>query len=169
MWSVFNCDDCESTTVLCIPHPWGVWQNGIFYQFFSFISSVKRTHCSLRFDHVVWPLAATAVFHGIPGLLVEDDAEEEDKGTLWGGQKREGKGLGKPKNSKPDRSILQGKWRAHLQTVESSEQVVEDDDVAVYGEESQKTCDWNQEEDATCCLQAWAAEYGSHETEVTGK
>lgn len=70
---------------------------------------MKRTHCSLRLDHVVWPLAAAAVFHGIPGLLVEDNAEEEDKGTLEGGQKREGKGLGKQKNSKPDRSILQGK------------------------------------------------------------
>lgn len=56
-----------------------------------------KTHCSLRLDHVVWPLAAAAVFHGIPGLLVEDDAEEEDKGTLEGGQKREGKGLEKTK------------------------------------------------------------------------
>lgn len=71
---------------------------------------MKRTHCSLRFDHVVWALAAAAVFHGIPGLLVEDDAEEEDKGTLEGGQKRKRRVLGKQKNkkSKPDRSILWG-------------------------------------------------------------
>lgn len=82
-----------------------------FISFLFYIYLVKRTHCSLRFGQVVRTLAAAAVFHGIPGLLVEDDAEEEDKGTLEGGQKRRRRVLGKQKNtkSKPDRSILQGK------------------------------------------------------------
>lgn len=42
---------------------------------------------------------------------------------------------------------------------------MEDDHVAVDGEERQKTSDWNQEENATCSLQAWAAE--SHEKLVS--
>lgn len=54
---------------------------------------------------------------------------------------------------------------AHLQTVEPSQQVVEDDHVAVDREERQKTSDWNQEENATWGLQARAAEYESHEGE----
>lgn len=53
---------------------------------------------------------------------------------------------------------------AHLNTVEPSEQVVEDDHVAVDGEEREETCDWNQEENATWGLQARAAE--SHEKVV---
>lgn len=56
---------------------------------------------------------------------------------------------------------LGGKWMAHLHTVEASEQVVEDDHVAVDGEERQETRDGNQEEHASCRLQAGAA--GSHE------
>lgn len=35
---------------------------------------------------MVRALAAAAVFHGIPRLLVEDDAEEEHKGTLGVGE-----------------------------------------------------------------------------------
>lgn len=31
---------------------------------------------------MVGSLAAAAVFHGIPCFLIEDDAEEENKGTL---------------------------------------------------------------------------------------
>lgn len=33
---------------------------------------------------MVRALAAAAVFHGVPRLLIEDNAEEEDKGTLEG-------------------------------------------------------------------------------------
>lgn len=41
-----------------------------------------------------------------------------------------------------------------MHTVEPSKQVVEDDHVAVDGEETQKTRDRDQEENATCGLQA---------------
>lgn len=47
--------------------------------------------------------------------------------------------------------------RAHLHTVEASEEVVEDDHVAVDGEEREKARDRHQEEDTTCGLQAGAA------------
>lgn len=42
---------------------------------------------------------------------------------------------------KRGRGDSRGRRRAHLETVEASEQVVEDDDVAVDGEESQETGD----------------------------
>lgn len=45
---------------------------------------VGETHRGLGLDHVIWTLAAAAVTHGFPGILVEDDAEQEDEGTLDG-------------------------------------------------------------------------------------
>lgn len=49
----------------------------------------QHTHRGLRFDHMIRPLAAAAVFHGIPRFLIEDDAEEENKGTLEVDNRRE--------------------------------------------------------------------------------
>lgn len=89
---------------------------------------------------MVRALAAAAVFHGVPRLFIEDNAEEEDKGTLGVGEKAKGRESGQPQKSTCP-THLGGKPRAHLQTVEPSEQVVEDDHVAVDGEERQKTCD----------------------------
>lgn len=40
------------------------------------------THRGLRLDHVIGSLAAAAVLHGLPRLLIEHDAEEEDEGAL---------------------------------------------------------------------------------------
>lgn len=54
--------------------------------------------------------------------------------------------------------MVGGRRRAHLQTVEAGEQVVEEDDVAVDGEESQETRERDQEENAPGRLQARAAE-----------
>ena len=51
---------------------------------------VGETHRGLGLDHVIWALAAAAVAHGFPGILVEDDAEEEDEGTLDGQTKGRG-------------------------------------------------------------------------------
>lgn len=76
-------------------------------------------------------LAAAAVFHGIPRFFVEHNAEEENKGTLGLDNRRE-------KVRTKDWSFLSDCFtentRAHLHTVEPSEQVVEDDHVAVDGE-----------------------------------
>lgn len=36
----------------------------------------------LGLDHVIRAFAAAAVAHGVPRLLVEHNAEEEDEGTL---------------------------------------------------------------------------------------
>lgn len=58
---------------------------------------------------MVRALAAAAVFHGVPRLLIEDDAEEEDKGTLGVGKKvKKGRESGKPTESKPVRLIWEG-------------------------------------------------------------
>lgn len=56
------------------------------FLFSNFLGGVTRTHCGLRFDHVLRTLAAAAVLHGIAGLFVEDDAEEEDERALEGGE-----------------------------------------------------------------------------------
>lgn len=40
------------------------------------------THRGLGLDHMIRALAAAAVLHGIPRFLIEDNAEEENKGTL---------------------------------------------------------------------------------------
>lgn len=56
------------------------------FLFSNFLGGVTRTHCGLGFDHVLRTLAAAAVLHGVAGLLVEDDAEEEDEGALEGGE-----------------------------------------------------------------------------------
>ena len=77
---------------------------------------------------------------------------------VWGQKRKEGQ---EKTTEITNVNSLGGKWMAHLHTVEASEQVVEDDHVAVDGEERQETRDGNQEEHASCRLQAGAA--GSHE------
>lgn len=125
-----------------------------------FLSLWRGTHRGLGFDHMIRALATAAVFHGVPRFLIEDDAEEENKGTL-GLDDRKGS---EKKRQKPTFSdCFRANWSAHLHAVEPGEQVVEDDHVAVDGEERQKTRDRHQEENATRGLQARAAEYGSHE------
>lgn len=88
-------------------------------------------------------LAAAAVFHGIPRLLIEDNAEEENKRTLRLGERRRTR-IREEIQKSTIQSVSRG-WGGncvdHLNTVEPGEQVVEDDHVAVDGEERQKTCD----------------------------
>lgn len=56
---------------------WGVKLSGVFSQTLD-----SGTHRGFGFDHMIWVLAAAAVFHGIPRILIEDNAEEENKRTL---------------------------------------------------------------------------------------
>lgn len=56
---------------------------------------------------MIRPLAAAAVLHGIPRLLIEDDAEEEDKGTLVFGRQRRAEGQESDRNQ-PVRLISEG-------------------------------------------------------------
>lgn len=88
---------------------------------------------------MIRPLAAAAVFHGVPCFLIEDDTEEENKGTL---ELDDMKRLKVSKKAQLNlSSSFRVKRRAHLHAVETSEQVVEDDHVAVDGEEREKTRD----------------------------
>ena len=65
----------------------------------------RGTHWGLGFDHVIRTLAATAVLHGIPRFLIEDNAEEENKGTLDDRGREEGE---KNHRNQPVNEILQG-------------------------------------------------------------
>lgn len=106
---------------------------------------------------MVRALAAAAVLHGAPRLLVENNSEEEDKRTLEEvGQQKRRRAVRKTKGG----GGSGGRRRAHLQTVEAGKQVVEDDDVAVDGEQSQETGERDQDEDASGRLQARTAAHG---------
>lgn len=99
-------------------------------------------------------LSAAAVLHRVPRLLIEDDAEKENKRTLELQKIRRANISKTKKQPETIRSgIRQRRGAPHLHTVKSCKQVVEDDHVAVDGEKSQKTRDGNQEEDATRRLQ----------------
>lgn len=71
--------------------------------------------------------------------LLKTMRKKKTKGP-WTTEEEEKEGEKNHRNP-PVNTVLQGKWGAHLDTVEASEQVVEDDHVAVDGEQRQKTCD----------------------------
>lgn len=100
---------------------------------------LRGTHGGLGFDHVIGSLAAAAVFHSVPCFFIEDNTEEENKGTLELDDRKRLKVSKKAQLSRSS-SFRVNRW-AHLHTVETSEQVVEDDHVAVDGEECEKTRD----------------------------
>lgn len=111
------------------------------FLFSNFLGGVTRTHCGLRFDHVLRTLAAAAVLHGIAGLLVEDDAEEEDERALEGGE-QVGERVSKTKRpGNPSQAASLTSCRTNLQAVEPGKQIVEDDNVAVHRQESHKARD----------------------------
>lgn len=115
-------------------------------------------------DLIMWSgrLRLQQYFMALLASLLKTMRKKKTKGP-W----RVGQQTGRGKVRKMTGIKLQDRWEwgAHLHTVEPGEQVVEDDHVAVDGEERQETRDWGQEENATCGLKARAAENTSHETD----
>lgn len=68
------------------------------------------THWGLGLDHVIGPLAAAAVLHGVPRLLIEHDTEEEDEGALR-----------KSRGPRSEDFILQHQWLINCSAFASPE------------------------------------------------